>query len=96
MTNVQAFSDMSRTPLVVDDFEEGWDCGVDWANERAEYRNLRLVQQLHVRRCRDLAVLTETIGCTAADLFGRECEISERRVSGFIDGAVAILHEGGL
>jgi hypothetical protein len=101
MTNLQTLSDVSWSDaplsnLVVDDFEEGWDCGVDWANEHAVYRSLRLVQQLRARHCSDLTMLTETLGCNAIDLFGQTSGISERRVEGFIDGAVAILHEGGL
>lgn len=94
MSNLQSSSEMSRPNVVADEFEEGWDCGVDWANERAEYRSLRLVKQLHSQRCSQLDVLIDTLGCKPVDLFGPDAAISERRVEGFIDGAVAILHEG--
>lgn len=96
MSTVHSSSKASRPTLVIDDFEEGWDCGVAWANERAAYRSLRLVQQLHIHRCRDLSLLVASLGCKAVDLFGRETGISKRRLEGFIEGAVAILHEDGV
>jgi hypothetical protein len=94
VANLQSYDVSSR--VVVDEFEDGWDLGVDWANERAAYRNLRLVQQLRSHRCSDLSILVSTLGCTPSDLFGDTKSVSERHVRGFIEGAVAILHEGGM
>lgn len=96
MSTLLLSSKASLPKLVVDDFEEGWDCGVAWANERAAYRSLRLVQQLHVHHCRDLSLLVASLGCKAIDLFGQETGISKHRVDGLIEGAVAILHENGV
>lgn len=97
MSIVQFDTEPTRPTAAFDAFEEGWDMGVDWANEHADYRSLLIAQQLHARHCGTLEALLEALSCDAETLFpGHSGEISDRHVEGFIDGAVAILREGGM
>ena len=96
MSDVQIRSKSAPATITSDTFEDGWDKGVDWANERAAYPELWIVQQLYARRCDNLEALVGALGCPATALFGDDTGITARHVEGFIDGAVAILREGGM
>jgi hypothetical protein len=94
MTDVQS-AVVSQAPIAIDPVEDGWDCGVDWANLRANDAQLALMRRLHATRCFDLDILIRQLNCEADDLFILTKTVTERHVEGFIDGAVAVYVHGG-
>lgn len=95
MTDVQT-AIHSQAPVIIDPFEDGWDCGVDWANVRATDAELAAVKQLHMRGCADLKLLLETLSCDADHLFILTPAVTARHLEGFMDGAVAVYLAGGV
>jgi hypothetical protein len=95
MTDIQA-ADNALASVAVDPFEDGWDCGVDWANVRATDVDLLAVQQLNSRRCFDIKALLETLNCEADDLFILTRTVTVRHVEGFLAGAAAVYSKGAV
>lgn len=95
MTDVHAAT-ASHAPIIIDPFEDGWDCGVDWASLRATDAELVVARQLQTSRCFDLKLLLEKLSCDADELFILTPAVTERHVEGFLDGAAAVFLKGGI
>ena len=94
MTAVHASAASCAPPI--DPYEDGWDCGVNWANLRATDAELYVARQLRRSRNFDLGVLLQTLSCESDELFNLTPAVTARHVKGFLDGAVAVFGNGGL